>query len=461
MEKKKKLSLMMAISLAVGAIIGSGIFVFTGYAIGLCGSGVPLAFILAALLTVFMTLPSIQMGSAIPATGGSYMYVSRFVHPFVGYIQILNTLIGSLNIAVMSLAFSAYFIKVFPSTDMYIVAAITAFLFAIIGTFGVRISGWVQQAIVVVLLLALAIYIFGGFGHIDPANVTPAKVFEPLGGWAGLWAAIAIVRYTLQGGTIVLALGNEIENPGKNIPLAFFIGTLVTAVIYALVGYVTVGVAPYDVIANKPLADSAALFLQGPILTFFLVGGGMLATLTTLNGSFLIYSNIHWAAARDGIWPKFFANRNKHNVPARTLWAVTLSALVVILFKIELGRIFYVVAVPGLLLSAFYYLPPILLPYKLPNCHKKAWFRMNKSVTLVVSVLSVIASMSLGWSLFKRMQPGDYISMAIFFAIGFVYWFVRVSYLKKKDVDLVGSMKGYHPLWIAKENEETVQAETS
>lgn len=453
--EKKKLNLPMAISLTIGAIIGSGIFVYTGYAIGLAGSGVPLAFILAAILTIFMTLPSIQLGSAIPATGGTYMYVSRFVHPSVGFIQILNTLIGSLNIAVMSLAFSAYFIKVFPSADMYIVAAITAITFAIIGTFGVRISGWIQQAIVVVLLSALALYVFGGIGHIDPANVTPLKVLQPLGGLGGLWAAIAIVRYTLMGGTIVLAIGNEIENPGKNIPLAFFIGTLFTAIVYAVVGYVAVGVAPYEVIANKPLADSAALFLSGPWLTFFLVGGGMLATLTTLNGSFMIYSNIHWAAARDGIWPKIFAKRNKYNVPMNTLWTVTVAALIVILFKLELGRIFYIVSVPGLLLSPFYYLPSILLPYKLPNCHKKAYFKMSMVTTTIVSLISVVISLSLGWSLFKRMQPGDYIGMAIFFSIGFIYWFLRVKFLKNKGEDLVASMKGYHPTWIALENSET------
>ncbi len=450
-ETKKKLSLSMAIALAMGAIIGSGIFVFTGYAIGLAGTGVPLAFIIAACLTIYMTLPSMQVGSAIPATGGSYMYVSRFVHPFLGYIQILNTLIGSLNIAVMSLAFSAYFVKLVPGADLYISAAVIAVVFAGIGTFGVRMSGRLQQIIVAILVLALGIYIFGGFSHIDPTHVTPAKVFQPLGGFAGLWAAIAIVRYTLQGGTIVLALGNEIENPGRNIPLTFFLATFITAIIYALVGYVTVGVGPYELIANKPLADAAQLFLQGPWMTFFLLGGGILATLTTLNGSFLIYSNVHWAAARDGIWPKFFAKRNPHNVPHRTLWTVTLVSLLIILARIELGRIFMIVAVPGLLLSAIYYLPSLLLPEKLPNCHKNAYFKMNKTTNYIVCITSVGLSMWLGWSLFKRMQPQDYKAMLIFFVIGIVYWFIRINFLKKQGTDLIADMKAYPDIWLEKE----------
>ncbi len=448
----KKINFFMALSLSIGSIIGSGIFVYTGLAIKYTGSAVPLAFILAAILTVFMTLPSIQLSSAIPATGGTYMYVSRFVHPFAGYIQVINSLIGSLNIAVMSLAFSSFLVRLVPGTNGTFAALACALTLATIGTFGVRISGRLQQIIVAILLLALSVYIVVGMQKIE--YITVGDVFEPLGGLTGLWAAIAVVRYTLQGGNIMMTMAGDMENPGRDIPLSFFLGTLITAIFYALVAYVTLGTAPFEQIAGLPLSDTAHYVLNGPLLTFFLVGGGMLGILTTLNGSFMIYSRIHWVAARDGIWPKVFSKTNKYNVPYVTLWTATVISCIVIAFGIDLGRIFTYVAVPALLLGPLYLIPALLLPYKLPYCYKNAFFKMPKLINTVVTVSSMFLSFWLGRSLFSRMLPADYIGVSIILAVGAVYWFARINYLKNKEgIDLVENMKGYHPLWLEKEEE--------
>ncbi len=450
-EESKKLNLPMSLALAIGSIIGSGIFVYTGYAIGISGTAVPLAFILASIITLYLTLPSMQLSSAIPATGGTYMYVSRFVHPVTGYVQILNSLIGSLNIAVMSLAFANYFVALVDGVDIRIVGVLCAITLAAVGTFGVRISGRLQQIIVVVLLVALLVYVVSGFSKLNSEYLTFGDVFKPLGGLAGLWASIAIVRYTLQGGNIMMTMAGEMKNPSRDIPLSFFLGTLITAGVYALVAYVTLGTAPFEEIANTPLSDTAHYVLNGIWLKFFIVGGGMVAILTTLNGSFMIYSRIHWVAARDGIWPKVFTKINKYNVPYVTLWTATVISLVVISFNISLGRIFTYVAVPALLLSPIYQLQALLLPYKLPNCHKHAFFRMPKHVSTFVTITAAFISFWLGKSLFDRMESNDIYGIAIFLIVGFAYWIIRVRYLKSKGIDLVSTMKGYHPDWIAKE----------
>lgn len=453
---KRQLSFTMCIALAMGAIIGAGVFSYTGIGIQYAGTGVPIAFIAAGILVVFLTLPSIQLGSAIPATGGTYMYVSRFVHPVFGYVQVLNSLIGCLNIAIMSISFAQYFCALVPSANAKIVGAIICIGLATISTFGAKITGNVQKWIVAILVVALGIFIFGGIPHIKPEYMSFSKMFKPLGGLAGLWAAMAIVRYTLQGGTIVMALGDEVENPGKTIPRAFFIGTAAVTLLYAIVAYVTVGVAPMNEVAGQPLSVAASVFLTGGWFSAFIVGGALLATLTTLNGSYLIYSRIHYAAAKDGIWPSIFKKTNKYGVPYVTLWACTLMGLIPILTGMDLSDILKIVAVPGLLLSFIYYIPSMLLPSKLPNCHKNAWFHMSKTVTIVICVISVIISCSLGMSLFSTMKKNHYIGMIIFFGIGLIYWFIRIWYLKKyKDTDLVANMKGYHPYWIEKEKESS------
>ncbi len=451
-EKSKKINFPMALSLSIGAIIGSGIFVYTGLAISYAGTAVPLAFIVAAIMTVFMTMPSIQLSSAIPATGGTYMYVSRFIHPFAGYIQVLNTLIGSLNIAVMSLAFANFLVALVPTANLKISALICALTLSTIATFGVRISSRLQQIIVAILLSALVIYIITGMQKIE--YITVGDVFKPLGGFAGLWAAIAVVRYTLQGGNIMMSMAGEMENPGRDIPLSFFLGTLITAIFYALVAFVTLGTAPLEAVSGLPLSDTAHYVLNQPWLNFFLVGGGMLGILTTLNGSFMIYSRVHWVAAKDGIWPKVFTKTNKYNVPYVTLWTATIISCVVIAFGIDLGRIFTYVAVPALLLGPLYLVPALLLPYKLPHCYENAFFKMPKTINTVVTISSMFLSFWLGKSLFSRMLPQDYIGVGIILGIGTLYWFARVEYLKRVEgVNIVENMKGYHPTWIEKEEQ--------
>lgn len=454
-ELKRDLSLTMCMTLAIGAIIGAGIFSFTGIAINFAGPAVPIAFLAAGVLTIFMTLPSMQLGSAIPATGGSYMYVSRFVHPIFGYIQVLNTLIGSLNIAVMSISFSQYFVMLAPKADKRIVAITVILVFATASTFGVKIAGWVQNLMVGVMIIALLIYIIPGFSHIDPQNFTLAKMFTPLGGLAGLWGAIAILRYTTQGGTIVMALGDEVKNPGFTIPFSFFAGTIIVTIIYAFVGVVAVGVLPFAQVAGKPLAVSAKVLLNGGWFTFFIVGGGLFAITTTLNGSFLVYSRLHYAAAKDGIWPEVFTKLNKQRVPYVTLWTCSILSIIVVAFNISLVDVFKIVAVPGMLLSVIYYIPPILLPKKLPNCYKKAWFHMPQWLNIIVCVSSVILSTSFGITLFKTMKTSYWIGMIIFFIVGFIYWGVRINYLKKKqNRNIVAEMKGLHPYWQQIENEK-------
>jgi len=460
-KKNTRVSLSMAVTLSIGAIIGSGIFVYTGFGVQYCGAAIPLAFVLAAILTCFMTLPSMQLGSAIPATGGTYMYVSRFTHPFFGFIQILNSLIGTLNIGILTGTFGVYFAAAFLSNSVIggrIAGVVMLVILAVIATKGIRLSGRLQQVIVLILCGSLIIYTLSGFNDLNSEYFTFAKMMKPLGGISGLWAAIAVVRYTLQGGTIALAYAEEMENPGRDVPLSFFIGVGVTAVIYAVVGWIFVATAPYDVIAGKSLSVSAEMIMSGVWLKIFLVGGGMLATMTTLNGSLIMYPRIHWAAARDGIWPEIFAKKNKNNVPAIILWLVTAVGVAVTMSGVSVIALFKWVSVPALLIGPIYMIPGAILPFKLPNCHKKAYFRMNKWVTLVISIISAGISFTLGLSIFKRMTTASWIGMICFFTAGTIYWFIRTNYLKKKkDIDLVKKMRGYHPLWLEIENGKSAE----
>ena len=90
---KKVLRLRDTVGISVGQIIGSGIMALTGFAILLTGSGAPLAFVVAALLMVVISVPIAVLGSALPTSGGQYVYASRLIGPKTGFFFVF--LLGS------------------------------------------------------------------------------------------------------------------------------------------------------------------------------------------------------------------------------------------------------------------------------------------------------------------------------------------------------------------------------
>lgn len=456
-ELKRQLGLGMCLVLSVGGCLGVGIFAYTGSGIAFAGAGTPLAFVLAGILTMILYVPSMFLGSAIPATGGSYMYVSRFVHPIAGYLQILCSLIGALNIAVFAITFAKYFQAVVPAADVKLVALGVLILLAAVGTFGAKASTQIQNIVVICTVLALAVFVFFGFGAIKPEYVTFEKIFT--GELGGLLAATALLRYTLQGGAIVLSLGDEVKDPNRTIPAAFFLGTAIVTVIYAVVSYVAVGVAPVEETANQTLAVQAAIFLKGPLFTFFIVAGGLLATLLSINTGLLNYSRMHWVAARDGIWPGVFKKLNKKQVPYVTLWTIVCVAAIIIILDISVTVVLSLVTLPSMILAFLFYLPPILVTKKLPHCAKNARFRLPQGVIIGFCVFSVAVQLYLSTSILQRLNIGAILGLLGFFSVGLAYWFIRVAYNKKNGLDLVANMKGFHPFWIETEEKYCMAAE--
>ncbi len=470
-NKSTKMTLFGCIMMAIGSVIGSGVFTSIPRGIGVVGDQIGWALVLATFFVFFRTLPSLFMQSSLPASGSSYMYVAKFFHPAVGYIQSINSLIGTLNIAVMTTTFATYFAQltgnVGNATFIMIVAIITAIIFGALGTLGAKMAGNIQSVIVVILMVALGVYIFGGFTNVALVPVTDFLV--PTFEFATMWSAIAFVNYALQGGAIVASFADEIENPGFAIPFSFFVGTGIVALIYILIAFVTFSAGPLPVGAEADAATWATTmdawnlgllsegFLSPAMVTFFLIAGAMFATLTTLNGSVMIYSRLHFVTARDGVWPAVFAKLNKYNVPYVSLWGSVAIAVVALLFRIPVGDLLSIVSIPGLLLGFIFYVPIVRFPYIFPHSAKNAWFRLSQPLNIFMCIAAAIIAFIMGSSLLRTLTADKLISIVVLYALAYAYYIGRWQYMKKKhNIDIIEKAKGYHPSWI--EHEEKLKA---
>ena len=446
----RKMSLASSTLMGIGSIIGASIFATTPIAIKIVGgNGIVVGFILAAFFVFFKTLPEMVLSSALPANGGAYMTLTRLVHPSVGILHSINYLvIGPMKIATMAWTFAEYFKMLVPSIPPLWVAVGVTLVFTVVTLYGINFAAWVQNVLVGVLLLALFLYVFLGWGA---TQVTLGAVLATTWKLGPMWAAMGIMHGSLIGANALMYVADEIEDPGRNIPIAFIIGTVLTAVLYAAIAYVTVGVEPKFYQINN-LASVAKKFMSPAMLAFFISGGALLAVVTSINAAILMFSRSHFAGARDGLYPAVIMKTNKRGTPANAIWLNTIIALVFMVGGFNLTDVINITTIPGLLLSPVVFIGIFWLPSKFPKSYKTAWLNFphwfNVATVIIASVLSVV----MGAYVLKQMKPKNYIAMVVFYAAAFVYVLLRARYLKrKKGVDMLETMRTPYAPWVERE----------
>ncbi|GAU78634.1 APC family permease [Fusibacter sp. 3D3] len=448
----KKMSFWMSLFMAIGSIIGAGIFARTPLVIRLVGNGLVWGFFLAAIFVVIKTIPEVVLSSALPANGASYMHLTRLLHPSFGAVFAFNQLVlGTMNVAIMSLVFAEYFKILVPSIPVQLVAVSVAILFTIISTFGVKVSGWVQNVCVVILLSALGIYIFGGLPHVQ---ISVMDVLAPAIQVTRLWAAMGLLHGSLIGANVLMFAADEIDKPERTIPIVFLISTLICSVLFALVGFVALGGIPLEQWADRAvnLATVASQFLSPTMLTFFIVAGPLLAVATSLNAMILMFSRSHFAAARDGLFPIGISKVNRFGAPAVSIWFNSIIGIGAIIAGFNLDDVVLMVSVPGLLISPIVYLGVFWLPKKFPNSYKHSFLKIPHRVNQAIVIVAAALCYLLGASVISRMQPKNWIAMIGFYVIALIYTIIRWQYLKRsQNIDIFQTMRIPYAPWTERE----------
>ncbi len=453
--KKQKMKLLSCILMGIGSIIGASVFATTPIAIKIIGgNGIVIGFICAALFVFLRSIPEMLLVSALPANGGSYMYLTRLVHPLMGAWDAFNELVvGVMKIATMALTFSTYFCMLVPACPDQVAAVACIVIFTIVSWYGIKFSSNVQNICVAILLVALGIYIFGGWGA---TVVSFSEVISSTIQIGSLWAAMGIMHGSLIGANVLYYSAEEIENPGKNVPIAYLVSTLATAIIYAAVAYVTVGVMPnfYEI---DNLATVAGKFLSPAMLLFFVSGGALLAVVTSVNSAMMMFSRINFAAARDGLFPSAISKLNRHGAPGISLWVNSIIAIVAIVAGFNLDDVVKITTIPGLLLLPIIFFSIFMLPKKFPNAYKNSYIKTPHILNCIITVVAGVMCVVLGSYVLFEMEPKNWITMVVFYICAIIYTIIRRKYvLNKEGYDILEKMREPYEPWY--ELEEKAKA---
>ncbi|MCB0476178.1 MAG: amino acid permease, partial [Flavobacteriaceae bacterium] len=216
---ERSLTLISAIAISIGGMLGSGIFVLPGIAAAKTGSSVWIAYLLASLFVLPATLSKSELATAMPSSGGTYVYIERAFGPIMGTIAGIGLWLSLLLKSSFALVgFGAYLsilVKLDAIHTKYI-ALVFLSLILVLNILGVKKVGKVQIIIVSISLISLLLILFFGLPQVHTDNLDP---FLTRGNF-GLLATVAFVYISYAGVTKVAAIAGEIKNPGRNLPRA-------------------------------------------------------------------------------------------------------------------------------------------------------------------------------------------------------------------------------------------------
>ena len=333
---ERKLGLFSVVIISLSAMIGSGLFVLPALAMLEMGGGagplggVWLAYLVAALLVLPGAISKSELSTAMPSSGGSYVYVERTFGPLVGTIAGLGLWANfMLKSAFALIGFKAYLwvIEDLIGIDINLETASLALLVIIvaINILGVKRIKKIQTPIVMFstfYLLSLCAYAVVT-QDLDWNGVTSREAF---GSWDDVASTSAFVFVSYAGVTKIAAVGGEIKNPERNMPYGILLSLLFSCLLYVTVTMVmAAAVDPSEYMHGDHGASEDPVYIFAEA-----VGGGtvgaiaaVLAVVTMTSmalAGILASSRFPFAMARDKLLPQFLENvHGKYGTPH---WAI-------------------------------------------------------------------------------------------------------------------------------------------
>ncbi len=319
-ELERDLGLPSVVAISMGAMIGSGIFILPGIAMGEAGPSVIFAFVLAAILVVPAAVSIAELGTAMPEAGGDYVFIERGMGPGAGTIAGLGTWLMLMFKGALALFGGMFYLEPVLSNfditmtqgELRVLAVVIGALLIGVNVVGVKQTGGLQKILVLIML-----FILGGFVALTGGSVEPAQYGGSLDGFfaegaTGLFAATATVLISYGGVTKVAAVAEEIENPGRNLPLGLLLSLVITAALYALIVAIVVGVVEEELLLtdewqNIPVVAVVDVVGLGFLMVVAIVIAAMFALISTANAGILTASRYPFALSRDNLLPDTFA----------------------------------------------------------------------------------------------------------------------------------------------------------
>lgn len=328
--------------IAIGGVIGAGLFVGSGTAIAQAGPGVLIAYIGVGLIVVLVMRMLGEMAVAQPETGSFSSYASRELGPWAGLsVGWLYAYQWCITVGFEAIAGAAICHRLLPGIPSWTAALV--FMAGLIGVNLIRVSSYGEfefwfalikvVAIVAFILLGIAALLgfLPGFASPGLSNLTEHGGFLPQGGMAVLLATL-VVFFSFFGTEVVTIAAGEAHDPVQSVRrgmnsvvwriLVFYIGSMIIVLTLLPWNDTEITQSPYVAVLNRLGIPGAAGVMDVVVLT---------AVLSCLNSGIYASSRMVYSLASRGEGPRILARTNAQGVPvAAVLLASSIGLLTVV-----------------------------------------------------------------------------------------------------------------------------------
>ncbi len=413
-------------AIAINTIIGAGIFGLPAKVTALIGSWSLLAFVMCALIIGLIVVCFAEVSSRFSSTGGMYLYAKEGFGSVVGFevgwlywIVRVTTFAANCNLL---LAYLSFF---YPeakdgATRIVLITLIVAFL-TMVNFIGVKQSIIMTNIFTVGKIVPLIIFATVGLFFISPANFN----FSITPDYTAFSSATLLLIYAFVGFEATVIPAGESKNPKKDMPFALLLALGVVAVLFILIQVVAIGTLPELAKSEKPLADSAVVFLGAFGATFITIGA-IISIFGNLNGGFLATTRIPFAMSEQKELPEFIGKT--HQTFKTPFVSILITAIVILIWTIQ-STFFSAVAIATITRLMVYATTCAALPvFRFRENAPKAEFTAPFGIIAAVLSLGLIV-----WLLTQVDFTKEGLPILIAIGIGLILYFSYRLFGKRSD----------------------------
>jgi APA family basic amino acid/polyamine antiporter len=335
---KRTVSATTATAIAVADMIGIGVFTSLGFQVSAMPSGfaILMLWIVGGVAALCGALAYAELATAFPRSGGEYNFLSRIYHPALGFMAgwISATVGFAAPVALAAMAFGDYFAGVVPGAPPLVIGLAVSWAVTLVLISGVKLSATFQNIATAIKVALITVFLIAGFTVADPQ---PISFLPQPGDLAHIVSApfavsLVFVMYSYSGWNAATYIAGDVRDPGRSLPRAMLVATLIVIVLYVALNAVFLYTTPIAAMAGQlNVAQIAGAHIFGE------AGGRVVAALicvglvSAISAMMWIGPRVTVAMGEDFPLLGVFSQRSESGVPTVALLAQISTVTVLLL----------------------------------------------------------------------------------------------------------------------------------
>ena len=328
----RSVGLMGAISIGIGGMVGGGIFAVLGEAVSLAHGATAVAFAIAGVVALLTAYSYSKLSITYQSEGGTVVFIDKAFGDNIisGSVNLMLWLSYLITISLYATAFAYYGENFFTQKSLLLhhtLITVAIVIPAIINFISASFVSKSETFIVILKVSILVLIILAGASYVEPTRLSPEKWGTPL----SIVTAGMIIFVAYEGFELIANSAEDIKNPLKNLPRAFYISVIVVILLYILISVITVGsVSESKLMEAKDYALAIAAEPSLGHMGFVLVSiAALLSTFSAINATIYGNARLGYIIAQYGELPKSLMSENKNSgVPFKGVLYTAILSLI-------------------------------------------------------------------------------------------------------------------------------------